>query len=321
MFEGSSWGSALNIEGAFLKSLSCPSESFCAAVDLSRAIVYTAGTWHTRLASILAAPVGSSTGVLFIGVVLRRRGQRGQSRYIQRQLVEHAAGRNRQQRRPKRRVLYRNRAPTFCAAVDAKGGAVTYNGSTWGALVHVTGEGLAFSSVSCASASFCMAGAAKEGYLTQYHGSSWSPVTKIDASTSNRCRVRQRRSAWRWIILVTRWRTTGPLGARFLESTATASCRCRVRRCCDVSQWTFRVTKSHIRECPRPKAIDRQASPALPNKAKLSPRYMVNGLTVRPNTATNGNAVPVTAKAVRRSVVQADRATCSRVPMSGIRSG
>ena len=47
MFEGSSWGSALNIEGVFLKSVSCPSESFCAAVDLSRAIVYTAGTWHT----------------------------------------------------------------------------------------------------------------------------------------------------------------------------------------------------------------------------------------------------------------------------------
>ena len=78
--------------------------------------------------------------------------------------------------------MYSIGLPTFCAAVDSRGGALTYNGSTWSALVHVTGEGLAFSSVSCASASFCVAGAAT-GYVTQYDGSSWSPIAKIDAAT------------------------------------------------------------------------------------------------------------------------------------------
>ncbi len=76
-------------------------------------------------------------------------------------------------------------SPTFCAAVDTLGNAVTYNGTRWSPPATVD-PGKAFSSassVSCPSATFCVA-VDSSGHALIYNGTSWSAPTNIDNSDS-----------------------------------------------------------------------------------------------------------------------------------------
>jgi hypothetical protein len=68
---------------------------------------------------------------------------------------------------------------TFCVAIDGSDAdgsdALTYNGTSWSAPVHI---GPAVDGVSCPSATFCVA-VDKNGDALTYNGTSWSAPTKI----------------------------------------------------------------------------------------------------------------------------------------------
>lgn len=66
--------------------------------------------------------------------------------------------------------------PSFCVAVSDNGSALTFNGSTWSAPVNIDSRGM--TSVSCVSASFCVAVDGGHSAVT-FNGSSWSTPTTI----------------------------------------------------------------------------------------------------------------------------------------------
>ena len=181
-FEGSSWGTPLDIEGDFLKSVSCPSASFCTAVDIYRAITYSGSSWHppdgidTGLTGGQLHSVSCSSESFCAAVDSGGKAVTYNAGTWNMPVgVDSNGGLNAVS-------CTKTESSNFCAAVDAKGGAVTYNGNAWSEVIHVTGGGEAFWSVSCASESFCVAGGAF-GYVTLYEDGSWSPITKIGSNT------------------------------------------------------------------------------------------------------------------------------------------
>ena len=71
----------------------------------------------------------------------------------------------------------------FCVAVDERGNAVTYNGSTWSAPLDVDGSVGFLYSVSCPSSNFCAA--VGDGHVVTYNGSTWStPLALVSGSSS-----------------------------------------------------------------------------------------------------------------------------------------
>jgi hypothetical protein len=74
---------------------------------------------------------------------------------------------------------------SFCVAVGGSGDAAVYNGSTWSALTHIGNQP---SSISCTSESFCMAveeTGGGPGYAVTYNGSTWSSPSEIDKEGNN----------------------------------------------------------------------------------------------------------------------------------------
>src|SRR5262249_22737374 len=72
----------------------------------------------------------------------------------------------------------------FCAAVDKAGGALTYDGRSWGPAAIIdqlaSGLGVPLTSVSCPSAGFCAA-VDEYGRALTYDGSSWGSPLAIEA--------------------------------------------------------------------------------------------------------------------------------------------
>ena len=68
---------------------------------------------------------------------------------------------------------------TFCVAADANGNALTYNGSIWSQAQSIDPNGGSIQSVSCTSSTFCVAVDGNNNVLT-YNGSSWSQPQSID---------------------------------------------------------------------------------------------------------------------------------------------
>src|SRR5690242_14246237 len=77
---------------------------------------------------------------------------------------------------------------SFCVAVDLRGDAVTYNGTSWTPPAVIEGEkqnpdgtfqSHRLTSVSCPSTSFCMA-VDENGNAVSYNGTSWSAPADVD---------------------------------------------------------------------------------------------------------------------------------------------
>ena len=64
-------------------------------------------------------------------------------------------------------------------AIDDDGNALTWDGRSWSAPVIVSGDGLPLLSISCVSASFCMA-ADEDGDIQTWNGNSWSDPALLD---------------------------------------------------------------------------------------------------------------------------------------------
>jgi hypothetical protein len=142
-FNGNSWSTPLVIDpGSYLQAVSCASARFCVAIDRrGNAFTFNGSTWSTP---VNADPDGLSMGEGGISW-----------------------------------PVVSCPASNFCAVVDGGGGnVVTFNGSTWTAPVTVdseaahssTGPVLIFlMSVSCPSATFCVAGdSAGDAFVRSY---------------------------------------------------------------------------------------------------------------------------------------------------------
>lgn len=70
---------------------------------------------------------------------------------------------------------------TFCAAVDAHGRAVMYEGGQWAAPVDIDGN-TPINAVSCPVVGFCVA-VDQAGNAITYYGTAWSRPTRIDRNT------------------------------------------------------------------------------------------------------------------------------------------
>jgi hypothetical protein len=146
IFQNGSWGSPSTIDSnGGLTSVSCSSDSYCVAVD-------NGGNELTYDNGTWSAPAPIDSGGMGISSVSC----------------------------PASTTVP---AP-FCMAVDASGNAVTDQGGKWGAPTPVASPVLWFS-VSCASASFCMAvglgeaGTTLTGAAASYNGTSWSAPTTV----------------------------------------------------------------------------------------------------------------------------------------------
>jgi hypothetical protein len=138
------WTSPSSIDSSnALTSVSCPSASFCTAVDYVNgqtaepsALTYDGSSW--------SAPTQADTAGYLEAVSCA--------------------------------------SSSFCAAIDLQGKAVIYNGSAWGAPTQVeqfeNNEHL--TSVSCPSASFCAA-VDSDGNVATYDGDGWSGLSSIDS--------------------------------------------------------------------------------------------------------------------------------------------
>jgi len=71
--------------------------------------------------------------------------------------------------------------PTFCVAVDGNGRAISWSGSSWSAPLSIDPSGGGLTSVSCPSDSFCAAVDA-DGRALTWHGSAWSAPSRVDRS-------------------------------------------------------------------------------------------------------------------------------------------
>ncbi len=171
---GWSSGTLIDPSGSSLESVSCPTASFCVAVDdAGNALTYDGSSWSSpeaidassSLSSVSCPTASFCAAVDQVGRALTYNGSSWS---------------------PPNSIDTGNTptsvsCPTasFCVAVDWKGNAFTYNGSSWSPPKSID-AGNILESVSCPSVNFCAA-VGQNGYALTYNGSSWSLPESIDA--------------------------------------------------------------------------------------------------------------------------------------------
>ena len=159
-----------------LTSVSCPSSSFCAAVDGSgSAAMYTHGHWSTptgidywgALDSVSCASNTFCVAVDYYGHSQYYNGHTWSSPQ-----TADLSG-----------ALKAVSCPSagFCVAVDNAGNAVYYTKGSWSTPVKVD-PGNTLDAVACTSSSFCVA-TDSSGDAISFNGSTWSTPSDIDANT------------------------------------------------------------------------------------------------------------------------------------------
>ncbi|HYM46255.1 MAG TPA: hypothetical protein VES65_08885 [Solirubrobacteraceae bacterium] len=156
-YNGSSWGSATELELAFggLEAVSCPSFSFCAATGHeAEAFTYNGATWSKPdvigVMDIDAVSCASASFCVAGGIYGEAYVYNGASWSPRHELIESTL------------ASVSCPSTSFCMAVSSvaastkfSSAAFTYNGSSWSAADNIDGNSL--SSVSCAGSSFCAA--------------------------------------------------------------------------------------------------------------------------------------------------------------------
>jgi hypothetical protein len=214
-FAAGGWSAPMNIDGAVqFNSISCPSSSFCAAVDMNgNALTFNGSTWTSPdnidttgqgltsvsclVSSFCMAVDGAGnaytwTGGSPSGAVATNISSNGVEAVscasasfcvATNQWAEMYTG------SWARDSTFPNNgegfgavscpSSSFCAAVGQHGDVVSFNGSSWGGPQQIDTSGSPLTSVSCPSSSFCAAvdGA---GNAYRFNGSSWSSADSID---------------------------------------------------------------------------------------------------------------------------------------------
>jgi hypothetical protein len=192
IFNGSSWSARNVIDTAGQYgpySVSCTSSSFCAAFDGSEnGLIYNGSSWQATVVSQNAPyPISCvSSSFCMIGPY----GYDGS--WSPAQTYYTGGGAPAPMGGDSESILSISCPSTsFCAAVGHNGGADTYNGGGWtngsyngsgwtyDGLIDTTGGVNSLNSVSCPSASFCVA-VDGNGNVFYWNGSSWSGPNTID---------------------------------------------------------------------------------------------------------------------------------------------
>jgi RHS repeat-associated protein len=135
IYNGTSWSTPSDIDGSHaLESVSCTSSTFCKAVDNDGNVLSYTGTWSSASSIDSTRVIDSVTCT----------------------------------------------TSSFCAAVDASGYATTYNGTSWATATDVDGSH-ALESVSCTSSTSCLA-TDNDGGVISYNGTAWSAALDIDST-------------------------------------------------------------------------------------------------------------------------------------------
>ena len=167
-----------------LRSVSCPSASFCMAVDESgsNALRWNGTGWsapvsidsagtRVELTSVSCASPKFCAAVDTLGRVMTWNGRS----WSRPDAVDvRGAG------------LTSVACPSgsFCVAVDGDGNAVRWNGASWTAPERIDNSGSSLKAVSCASASFCAAGDWNGNVLT-FNGTRWTAPDPVDPTTAS----------------------------------------------------------------------------------------------------------------------------------------
>ena len=181
---GAGPGTGPDHQAGNFRSISCPTSTFCMAVDESgnnalrwNGVAWSApvsidpGGYRVELTSVSCASRSFCAAVDTLGRVLTWAGWRWSAPLP---VDPHGAG------------LESVSCPTpwYCVAVDGNGNAVSWNGETWSPPVRIDDTGTGVQSVSCASASFCAAGD-WGGDVVTWNGSTWSKPRLVDPTTAS----------------------------------------------------------------------------------------------------------------------------------------
>jgi hypothetical protein len=172
---GPVWGSPVAIDpGNQLTSVSCPSGSFCVAVDnQGHAVTFNGSSWSKPTSIDPGNDLGSvSCPSASFCVAVDNHGNavtfNGSSWSTPTSIDS----------RKSDLVSVSCPSASFCVAVDNQGHAVTFNGSSWSKPTPEIIAGDAVASASCASDSFCVA-VGYDHHAVTFDGSSWSNPTTI----------------------------------------------------------------------------------------------------------------------------------------------
>ena len=175
-YNGTTWSAPATIDGTkALKAVSCPSSSFCAAVDGSGNAVTYNGTTWATPGSIDGTKALASVSCPTSSFCAAVDTSGKVVIYNGSTWATPATIDG-------TKALKSISCPTstFCAAVDGSGNVVTYNGTTWASPRSIDGTKV-ISSVSCTSSSFCMA-TDTSGNALSYNGTTWSSASSIDGT-------------------------------------------------------------------------------------------------------------------------------------------
>ncbi len=171
-----SWSPPMSVDSSSLLSVSCPSTSFCAAVDSAGSVLTFNGVaWsapqdidaRVPLMSVSCPSASFCAAVDSAGSVLTFNG------------VAWGTPKNIDGANTLSSVSCAS--ALFCVAVDWAGKAVTFNGAAWSTPENIDGANT-LSSVSCASALFCVA-VDKSGNEVTYTGA-WAAPVGVDPARS-----------------------------------------------------------------------------------------------------------------------------------------
>ena len=140
MHSGTTWGAAVTADTSPLAGVSCTSAPFCMAVDTTGyAVTSTGGAWSARI-HVESSSTAARTGVSCA-------------------------------------------SPTFCVVVDGDGDASVYTGSTF--TTHDVDGSLHLTSVSCPTTQFCAAVDSTGHAITTSNGwTSWTAAATIDGTNN-----------------------------------------------------------------------------------------------------------------------------------------
>ncbi len=180
------WSAPTSIDTtAPLIDVSCPTATFCAAVDnTGGALTYNGTNWSGRSEIDPGALNGLSVSCPTAGFCVAVDTGATLKAFLYNGTSWLGAGNNID---PAHELYSVSCASaTFCAAVDQDGGVVTFNGANWSGRSDIDQASMSnlypsFDSVSCPTATFCAA-VDDAGNAFIYNGTSWTGPNEIDAT-------------------------------------------------------------------------------------------------------------------------------------------
>jgi RHS repeat-associated protein len=177
-FNGSSWSTATDIDGTnALAAVSCPSSSFCVAVDGKGHAQTYNGTSWSTAATVDSTRALKAVSCPSASFCAAVDG----TGYA---LTYNGTSWSSPTNIDGTNAINGVSCPSssFCAAVDGKGNVLIFNGTSWSAAANKDSTRV-LKAVSCPSTSFCMA-VDGSGYALSYNGTSWSAATNVDSTRS-----------------------------------------------------------------------------------------------------------------------------------------